>query len=120
MQAGKKRNRITIQVNVPTQDSGYGTEVASWGTYNGAARIAAEVQDVLPSKSESAAEGVRIGSRSARVRIGYRAGITSAMRILIHGASDRTCRIVAGPAIIGNREAVEFMVEEFSTQGEGA
>jgi head-tail adaptor len=118
MQAGKMRHRITIQTNTPTQDA-YGTAIASWSTFNGAARIPAEVEDALPSKAESTTDALRIATRPARLRIRFRPGVTSAMRILIHGASDRTCRIVAGPAELGRREGLEFMIEEYSTQGAG-
>jgi head-tail adaptor len=114
MQAGKMRHRITIQVNSPTQTSAYNRPVDNWVTYNGAARIPAEVLDVLPSKAESSKDSIRIATRPARVRIRYRAGITSAMRIVVHGATDRTCQIVSGPAEIGFREGLEFMVENYS------
>lgn len=116
MDAGKKRHRITIQVSTLVDEGGgYGPTTPGWATFNGAARIAAEIQDQLPSKSESAADGIRISARPARVRIGYRAGITSDMRILIHGATDRVAKITAGPAEIGRRQGIEFMVEEYSS-----
>lgn len=116
MDAGKKNERITIQVSAPVDDgSGYGTTVPGWTAF--ASRIAAEFQDSLPSKSESAANGIRVATQPARVRIGYRTGITSAMRIIRHGATDRTYQIVAGPAEIGRRAGIEMIVELYSTAG---
>lgn len=115
MQAGKLSRRITIQVNTPTLDTNYGTEVDSWGTYNGAARIPAEIQDALPSKSESTKDSIRVATQPARVRIRYRTGVTSKMRIIVHGATDTTHQIVAGPAEIGFREGLEFMIERYSS-----
>jgi head-tail adaptor len=122
MRGGKLDRRITIQVSIPVDDgSGYGTTSPGWATFSGAARIAAEIQDVLPSKSEGVADEIRIGIIPARVRIRYLSGITSAMRILIHdGAIDRVARITAGPAEMGRRRGIEFMIAEFSTQGDGA
>lgn len=94
-------------------DGDYGPQPGGWTTF--AARIPAQVQDALPSKSESVQQGLRIATRPARIRIRYRAGITSDMRIIVHGATDRTMQITAGPAEIGRREWLEFMAEEFSS-----
>ena len=74
----------------------------------------AQVQDVLPSRSEKLAEGMSIASRPARIRIRYREGITPDMRIL-YGA--RTMQITAGPAELGNRDWLELMAEDYSTAG---
>lgn len=112
MTPGQLDRRITIQQKTVTQDPDYGTEVTSWTTF--ASRIAAQVQDALPSKSESVQQGVRVATRPARVRIRYRSGITSDMRVVVHGATDRTMQIVGGPAEIGRREWTELVCEEYS------
>lgn len=82
----------------------------------------AQVQDVLPSRGESQADGVRLSQRPARVRIRWRADLarieTGAMRIVQTDRENRMLKIVAGPAEIGRREALEFMAEEFSTSGD--
>ena len=115
MRAGRLDRRITIEAKTSTVDPDYGTETVAWATF--ASRISAQVQDVLPSKSESAADGLVIASRPARIRIRYRKNITSDMRIIVHGDADRFMQIVAGPAEIGRREGIELMAAEYSTQG---
>jgi len=115
MDAGKKYSRITIERPSTVAAGDYGQEPGPWVVV--ASRIAAEFLDSLPSKSESTANGIRIASQPARVRIGYRAGITSDMRIVRHGVTDRTYQIVAGPAEIGRKAGIEIMVELYSTAG---
>jgi head-tail adaptor len=113
MRGSQLKDRITIQVNQPAPDPVYGRPTDNWVTYNGAARIPAQVLDSLPSKAEQEKDGVRIGTQGTRVRIRYLAGVTAAMRIVRHGAADRVMQIVAGPAEIGRREWLEFMAEEY-------
>jgi len=112
MTPGQLDRRITIQYKAVTQDASYGTEVVTWT--NLASRISAQVQDVLPSKSESVRQGMRVANRPARVRIRYRTGITSDMRIVVHGATDRTMQITGGPAEIGRHEWIEMTCEEYT------
>ncbi len=115
MKAGQLDRRITIEAKTSVSDPDYGTETVTWTTF--ASRISAQVQDVLPSKSESAADGLVIATRPARIRIRYMSGITSDMRLIVHGATDRLMQIVAGPAELGRREGIEMMATEYSTQG---
>lgn len=75
------------------------------------------VQDVLPSRGERLNEGINIATRPARVRMRYRTDITTGMRF-VHGA--RVMQIVAGPAEIGRREQIEYMVEDYSVAGNAA
>lgn len=114
MRGSQLKDRITIQVNQPTRHPDSGRPVDNWLTFNGAARIPAEVLDTLPSRSETVKDGVRIATRGSRVRIRYMAGITSDMRIIRHGDTDRIMQIIAGPAEMGRREWIEFMAEEIS------
>jgi head-tail adaptor len=109
----KPNYRVTIERKTVAQDPNYGTEVVTWSAL--VSRIEANVQDVLPSKSESVANGIRVATRPSRVRIKYRADITSDMRVTIHGATDRVCQIVGGPAEIGRREWLEMVVEQYSS-----
>lgn len=113
--AGQYDRRLSIEAKSVTVDPDYGTQTVTWTVF--AARIPAQVQDVLPSKSESAAQGIRIATQPARVRIRYLAGITSDMRLVLHGATDRTMQITAGPAELGRREGLEMMAENYSTAG---
>ena len=111
------RDRITIQTKSVTRDAAYGTEVVTWVAL--ASRISAHVQDVLPSKAESAAANLQTAVRPARIRFRYRTGITTDMRIIVHGATDRTLHVVSGPATLGVREWTEVMAHELTTSGQG-
>ena len=112
MRAGTLRDRITIEANISVDDPDYGPQPGAWTPI--ASRIAAEVQDVLPSKSERVTQGIRVATRPARIRIRYRTGITSDMRVIVHGETDRTMQIVGGPAVLGRREGLEMVCEEYS------
>ncbi|MCG2586494.1 head-tail adaptor protein [Massilia sp. TS11] len=111
-------DRITIQVNEVTTEDVHGTDVADWQTFAGAARIPAEVQDQLPSKGEGTRDGVRMSVGPARIRFRYLVGVTAAMRIIVHGETDRIMQIVSKPAILGNREGIEIMAADYSTAGD--
>lgn len=115
MKAGALDRRITIEAKVVAIDPDYGTETVTWATLF--SRIPAQVQDSLPSKSESATDGIIIGVRPARIRIRFMTGIKADMRLIVHGDTDRLMQITAGPAEIGRREGIELMAVEYSTQG---
>ena len=106
-----RRVRIERPVADPSLD-GPGS-----GTWVLVAEVAANVQDALPSRGERLADGINVASRPARVRLRYRNDVTSIMRFVM-GA--RVMQIIAGPAEIGRREAIEFMVEDYSSAGNAA
>lgn len=109
--ASKLSVRIRIERKSVTRDPQYGTEEVSWTQF---ACVWAEVKDILPSRAERMAEQIQIARRPARIRIRYLAGITPDMRVIIAG---RIHQIIAGPSMLGRREAIELMVEEHSTEG---
>jgi SPP1 family predicted phage head-tail adaptor len=111
--AGSLNRRITIQR--PAADDSF--TGAGSGTWPIVAEVWANVQDVLPSRSERLADGINIATHPARVRIRYRTDITSNMRFVL---GERIMQIVSGPAILGNKEGLEFMVEEYRPAGNGA
>jgi head-tail adaptor len=78
--------------------------------------VAAEVEDMLPSRGERLATGINVTTRPARVRLRFRDDITSSMRFVV---GDRIMQITAGPAKLG-RDAIEFMVEDYSAAGNPA
>lgn len=112
MRAGKLNRRVTIQAKQEVDDPIYGPQPADW---TDVVTVWAEVQDVLPSKSESVKEGLAVAYNRTRIRMRYREGVTSAMRIVELGGMKRTLQIVGGPAILGNREGIEVLCEEYST-----
>lgn len=77
----------------------------------------AEIHDMPPSRAERLDAGMTIVTRPARVRMRYRADITPDMRLV---DSSRIMQIVGQPAELGRREAIEFMVEDYSPAGNPA
>lgn len=114
--SAKLNQRITILRKVAAQDGTYGTEQTTWVPLGD---VYAEVQDVLPSRQQAGRmlEDIAIANRPARVRMRWRADVTSDMRIQI---GTRVLQIIAGPAELGWREGIELMVEEVSTLGNAA
>lgn len=104
--------RITIEKKVVTQNADYGTEVITWSPL---AVVWANVQDVLPSRSEAVKQGLALAANQIRVRFRYRSDVDSSMRIVVRGATDRTLQIVGGPAEIGRHEFTEVVCEMYSS-----
>lgn len=113
MRAGAFDRRITIVKNGEV-DGDYGPQPGGPDILV-AARIPAQVLDNLPSQSESVDGGLRMANRPARVRMRYRQGITSDMRVIVHGETDRMYEISGGPAEIGRREMIELTIREYSS-----
>lgn len=113
--AGDLTTPVEIQQRVTTKNPTYGTRVE--GPWTTIATVWAQVQDMLPSRGEKVAEGIDIARRPARIRMYYRDDLTSEMRLKI---DNRVMKIVAGPAVLGNREGIEVMAEERSTEGQDA
>lgn len=109
--ASKLSVRIRIERKLVSCDPRYGTEEVSWAEF---ASVWAEVKDILPSRAERMADHIQIARRPARIRIRYLAGISPDMRVIIAG---RVHQIIAGPSMLGRREAIELMVEELSSEG---
>ena len=109
---GPLDKRITIQQKVVTQDPDYGTGVINWVTL---ATPWANVQDVLPSRSESVQQGLETARNQTRIRFRYRNDVTSAMRITLRGATDRVLQIIGGPAELGRHEYTEIVCEQYSS-----
>lgn len=104
-----------IRIERPVPDTSF--DGAGSGTWAFVAEVAAEVQDALPSRAERLSSGVNLSARPARVRIRYREGVTPDMRFVM---GSRVMQIISGPAELGRREALEFMVEDYRPAGNGA
>ena len=121
--AGTLNRLITIERKQVVQDASYGTEVITWvplavlpGSPAVAEKFWAEVQDVLPSRSESVQQGLALARNQTRIRIRWRNDIDSSMRITVHGDADVVYQIVGGPAEIrGRRIMLEMMCEKYSS-----
>lgn len=113
MQAGKLDRRIRIERKSVTQDTTFGTEIIVWTTL---IETWANVQDAIPSKSESVLKGaLTMGSGQTRVRTRYRSDVDSSMRIVLLGTVERVMQIVGGPAELGRHEGLEMMCESFTS-----
>lgn len=113
MNAGNLDRRITISQKSVTTDPDYGTQVITWTTL--ASRIAANVADVQPSRSEAVKQGLAVALNQTKITIRYRAGIDSSMRVTVHYATDVIYQIVGGPAIIGRNKFLELVCEKASS-----
>lgn len=115
MKAGKLNRRVSIEYKSITVDATYGTQSVSWVLLE---TVWAEVQDVMPSRSESVRLGMQVARDQTRIRMRYRNDITPDMRIVVHGDSDVVHQIVGGPAEIGGRKVgIEIVCERYSTAG---
>lgn len=122
---GRLRHRIRIER--PEADTSF--DGAGSGAWVLVAEVWAHIEDALPSRAERLDDGINIAARPARVRMGYRSGITPNMRFVhrwatvdttIDYSGARIMQIVSGPAELGNRDGLEFMVEDYSTAGNTA
>jgi head-tail adaptor len=124
--ASRLKDRIRIER--PVADTALdGAGSGDWELV-GEGEVAAEVQDMLPSRGERMADGVNVASRPARVRLRFRDDIKPSMRFVMGAtvvddvvdySGARIMQIKAGPAKLG-RDGVEFMVEDYSTAGNPA
>lgn len=87
-----------------------------------AAKVWANVQDMLPSRGERIDNGFNVAARPSRVRMHWRGDVTSDMRFvdITNGADGRIMQIISGPAMLGRRDGLEFMVEDYSPAGNPA
>lgn len=103
--------RGTIERLVVTgQEPTFGGDITE---YRPLATVWMEVYDVPPSRAESVKLGLTVAINQVRVRYTYRPSrdVTSAMRIRISGSVERVLQIVAGPAVLGEKEYDEVMCE---------
>lgn len=113
--AGQLNRVVRVEKRVMVVDPEYGTQTESWVSL-GVAR--AQVQDVLPSRGEGAANGINIQLRPARVRMRWRTDIDASMRLIYLDRGGRIMEVVTQPAELGQREGIEFMVQEYSARGD--
>ena len=123
-----KPPRLDKRIRVERPVRGQGLAAAGSGTWALVAEMAAEVQDMLPSRGERMAEGITVTERPARVRVRYREDINATMRVLIgknvrgddgepEWRTDRIAAIVSEPAELGRGHWSEFVVQHYSAPG---
>lgn len=117
MRIGTMRSEnIRIEQRSGDVDAEYGTSLGTWTTVHD--NVPAEVSEVMPSRGESVADGISISLRPARVRIRYVDDVKAAMRIVRIDRGDMVMEVVGQPAELGNKERIEFMVQEYSPAGD--
>ena len=102
-------SRCKIEKKQVTIDEIYGTEVINWGQVG---VFWCEIQDVLPSKSESIQSSVNIGKKQSRLRIRYTKNLDSSMRVLI--GSD-IYQFVSDFAELSDRQYLEVLIEKYTS-----
>lgn len=102
-------SRCKIEKKQVTIDEIYGTEVINWGQVG---VFWCEIQDVLPSKSESIQSSVNIGKKQSRLRIRYTKNLDSSMRVII--GSD-IYQFVSDFAELSDRQYLEVLIEKYTS-----
>lgn len=123
VRSGQHDTQISIWRKSVTQDADFGTPiitrvplVAQAGSPTIAERFWAEVEDVMPSRSEAVKMGLSVARNQTRIRMRWRNDVDSSMEIVVHGDADVTYQIVAGPAEIEDRKSrIEMMCEKVSS-----
>jgi len=110
----RKDDQVTIEQRTAARNPKFNTPIPGAGGWEVVAdRIWANVQDQLPSRGESTANGLVTALTRTRLRIETDHRITTAMRVTLHGRGDRVMQIVAGPAELDDRRNMEFMLEGY-------
>lgn len=110
-----------LRIERPQADTSLdGAGSGEWVTV--AEKVWANVMDMLPSRGEKIDNGFTMAARPTRVRIYYRTDVTPDMRFvdITGGADGRIMQIISGPATMGKREGIEFMVEDYTPAGNTA
>lgn len=108
MRSGKLNRVCEIQYKYVNTNTDYGTEEITWLPL---ATVWCEKMDVLPSRSEKVLSGLEVSADQSRIRMIFRTDIDNTMRMLIE---DKLYQIVSGPAEIGHKDLIEFVVEKYS------
>lgn len=126
MQAGDLDRKIVIEYPAVSRNAEYGTEEVTWlpldgyevGSPTTAKTIAASIRDgLLASRIDTVRNGIELARGQSKMWIRYRTGIDSTMRVREPARNNQIYHIIAGPAEVGRREWLEFIIEKYSTLG---
>lgn len=104
--------RVRIEYPVAGVDPVYQTPTVVWGMW-GMAWV--EMVDKLPARDEALLNAISLSSVRTRIRMRYRQDIDASMRFVIMRGQETVWSIIGGPAMIGNKEQIEFLCERKST-----
>lgn len=115
------RKAVSGDAEYVAPDSQFGTENVRWtplvmlpGSPSVAATLWAQIQDALPSRSESVLQGIALARNQSRIRLRWLDGVDSSMRVVDLVSGD-VYQIIGGPAMLGRREFLELMCERISS-----
>lgn len=111
MDIGKLNKRCRIEYPVVTPDPVYGGSETTWHTLD---TRYCNLQDVMPSRDEQIRNGASMTKVRSRLRMRYTSDIDTTMRVVIFRPTEQIWNIIGGPAEIGARDGVEFMIERVS------
>lgn len=104
--------RVRIERPVAGTDPTYQTPTVTWELVGLAW---AEMVDKLPSRDEATLDTIALSKIRTRLRLRYRTDLDAAMRFIIMRPSETVWSIIGGPAMIGNKEKIEFLCEKVSS-----
>lgn len=104
--------QVSIEHLSITNDPVYGTQIQTWLALHD--HFWANVQDVLPSRAETTANGLTVGVTRTRLRIRDAVGADLTMRVVLHSRGDKVMQIILGPARLDDGVHDEFMLEGYS------
>lgn len=114
MDFGKINRRCRFEQSITAPDPIYGAPETTWVTFG---TYWCNIMDVLPYREETIRNGIQTTKQRVRLRIRYAPRaltITPAFRVVIMRQTETTYNIIGGPAEVGDRNGIEFMLEESS------
>jgi SPP1 family predicted phage head-tail adaptor len=112
MKIGPLNTRCQIERKVVSGQDAYGNDVFTWELFN---TRWCHMQDEMPSRSESVRQGLTVSANRTRMRTRYPIDIESSMRVIAYRPDRVVYQIIGGPAILGDKEGVEVMLERVSS-----
>jgi len=104
--------RAIIEYKVVTKDPVFNTDSVAWTQLRG---TWCDIQDVMPSRDERLRMGIELATLRSRIRIRYCSDVDSSMRFVIMRRNETVWNIIGGPAILGNKQWLEFLIEKVSS-----
>lgn len=113
MRIGRMDDYVRIERKQVATDPDYGGEKVSWVEYKEAW---ADIVDVTTRMQESTVYDLRQLKQPCKVTMRYDDTITADMRLVVLTENNRVLQIVTKPAMIGRRDAIEFMAHDYSVE----
>ena len=113
MRIGRLDTPVLIQKKSVSTNNDYGGETITWIDHS---RGWAGITDVTTRMQESTVFDLRQLKQPCKIVMRYDTTITADMRVVVLDESNRILQIVTKPAVIGRREAIEFMAHDYSVE----